>query len=270
MGKHGKDKAGMEDGKSEEEFPLRRPQVVDDLKEEGTRIKAVEHKIFFDSDIPDKPIGEIAGELSEGLEESDRDFLLTALPELKERLSGPRFAHSVSVSRTCRRLARLYEGVDLSQATRAGLLHDWDKCYKGQQVFDRVTELGLELPENYEMLLPIFHSITGAKALSIRFPELEPEVLDAVERHTSGAVDMQPLDMVVYISDMLEPLRKNPNIEDLRAMIGQVSLRELFCSCYEASIRNLVEAGRSLHPDTARVWNAWVVPFEEEKRGRER
>lgn len=253
------------DGCAADGFPLRRPAVVDDLEKEGKRIKAVEHKIFFDSDIPEIPVEQIADELSEGLDQADHDFILAVLPALKDRLSSSRYAHSVSVSRTCRRLAKLYDA-NLSQAARAGLLHDWDKCYKGQQVFDRVTELGLELPENYELLMPIFHSITGAKALSIRFPELEPEVLNAVERHTSGAVDMQPLDMIVYISDMLEPLRRNPDIEWLREMIGEVSLSDLFCSCYEASIKNLIDGNRSLHPDTARVWNTWVVPFENAKR----
>ena len=233
---------------------------------EADRIAMVERIIFSESDIPEIPFDELSDELSADLPDADREFVRLALPELRGRLSATRYAHSVSVSRTSRRLARTYD-VSLSMSARAGLLHDWDKCFKGQAVFDRVLEMGLELPENYELLRPIFHAVTGAKALAIRFPQLEPQVLQAVSRHTSGAVDMQPLDMVVYVSDMIEPLRTNASLVALRDMVGEVSLPDLFSACCEATVKNLVEAERSLHPDTARVWNAWVVPYESRRHG---
>ncbi len=198
--------------------------------------------------------------LTAGLPKADREFIQQVLPELRERLSSSRFKHSVSVSHTARKLANIY-GVDISMSVRAGLLHDWDKCYKGQAIFDRVTELGLELPKNYELLSPIFHAITGAKALSIRFPQLEPPILQAVARHTSGDVDMQPLDMVVYIADMVEPLREYESLADLQDLVGKVSLSDLFSECCMSTVKTLVNSGRSMHPDTALVWNAWVVPY---------
>ncbi len=236
------------------------------VEREAARIARSEQIIFNESDIPGIPLDAIAEELGEGLPEVDREFVRSVLPELRERLTATRYAHSVSVSRTSRKMAALYD-VDLSQATRAGLLHDWDKCYKGQAVFDRVLELGLELPEGYELMRPIFHAITGAKALSIEFPQLEPQVVQAIARHTSGAVDMQPLDMVVYIADMIEPLRKYDSLVALREMVGKFNLPDLFSECCEATVKNLVNMERSLHPDTARVWNAWVVPYEMRKNG---
>lgn len=203
--------------------------------------------------------------LTAGLLKVDREFIQNVLPELSERLSTSRYAHSISVAHTARKLANIYD-VDLSMSVRAGLLHDWDKCYKGQAVFNRMVELGLELPKNYEQLSPIFHAITGAKALSIRFPQLEPQVLQAVARHTSGDVDMQPLDMIVYVADMIEPLRKYESLHTLQDLVGKLCLSDLFSECCMSTVKTLVESGRSMHPDTALVWNSWVVPYLMRKR----
>jgi len=226
-----------------------------------------EERIFAKSDILNTPLDELIDDLAEGLSESDRAFMMEAAPELKERLRPKRFAHSISVARTAKHYAGIY-GVDVSQATRAGLVHDWDKCFVGQEVFDRCLELGVELPEGYEHLEAIFHSITGARALAIRFPQLEPEILQAISRHTAGAVEMSPLDMVIFVADMIEPTRTYEALEPLRDLVGEVELAELFARCYEATVLFLASKRRYLHPDTARVWNAWVgeSPLKHMKR----
>ena len=214
-------------------------------------------RIFAASDILDEPLEALVEELAEGLSAGDRAFMAEAAEELQGRLQPKRFAHSVSVARTARRFARLY-GVDESQAVRAGLVHDWDKCYHGREVFDRCREMGIELPEGYESMEALFHAPTGAAALARRFPQLEPEVLQAIARHTSGAVDMQPLDIVIYCADMIEPTRTYPSLDELRALVGEASLEELFRSCFAATVAFLVSRHRFLHPDTVAVWNAWV------------
>lgn len=226
-----------------------------------------DERIFARSDILDTPLEELVDDLSEGLSEADRAFIEVAAAELVERLRPKRFAHSISVARTARRFASIY-GVDVSQAVRAGLVHDWDKCYYGQELFDRCDELGVELPEGHEHLEAIFHSITGARALAIRFPELEPEILQAISRHTAGAVEMSPLDMVIFVADMIEPTRTYESLQPLRDLVGEVELPELFARCYEATVLFLASKRRYLHPDTARVWNAWVgeSPLKHMKR----
>lgn len=216
-----------------------------------------DERIFAKSDILDTPLEVLIDDLSEGLPAEDRAFMAEAAEELKDRLRPKRFAHSISVARTAKRFAGIY-GVDISQATRAGLIHDWDKCYHGQEVFDRCAELGVELPEGHEHMEAIFHSITGARALAIRFPHIEPEILQAISRHTAGAVEMSPLDMVIFVADMIEPTRTYESLDALRALVGQVELRELFARCYEATVLFLASKRRFLHPDTAKVWNAWV------------
>ena len=213
--------------------------------------------IFGTSEILNMPLEVLVDDLAEGLSQADRAFMLEAGTELRQRLKPKRFAHSISVARTCKRYATIY-GVDLSMATRAGLIHDWDKCYHGQEVFDRCREMGVELPEGYEHMEALFHSLTGAKALEQRFPGLEPQILQAVARHTSGAVDMAPLDIIVYVADMIEPTRAYASLDDLRGLVGEVDLETLFARCFEVTVTFLVSKRRYFHPETANIWNAWV------------
>ncbi len=221
-------------------------------------IKDFDNFIFRPTDIPETPIAQLVEELSEGLSTEDAAFMMEAATELRERLAPKRFAHSISVSRTAKKLAQLY-GSDVSLCTRAGLVHDWDKCYRGQAVFDRAVEMGIELGKGYEHMEALFHSITGAKALERRFPGIDHRILQAVARHTSGAVDMSDVDMIVYISDMIEPLRTYESLDSLRELVGKVDLRGLFSACFKATIEHLIQNRRYLHPDSAAIWNEYVA-----------
>lgn len=230
-------------------------------KRDNSAMEAIAAKaddfVFSTTKLIDEPLDEIIADLSRGLNEVDAAFIAEAAEELSTRLKPKRFAHSVSVARMMRRFSELYD-LDLSQCVRSGLIHDWDKCFVGDAAHERVRELGIELPWDFERMEALLHSITGAKALGIRFPQLEPEVLQAVERHTSGAVDMQPLDMALYVADMLEPTRAYEKLVPLRELIGELSLPDLFTECFRATVEHLVEKKRFFHPETADIWNAWV------------
>jgi HD superfamily phosphohydrolase YqeK len=96
-------------------------------------------------------------------------------------------------------------------------------------------------------------------AVSREFPQLPQGIIQAIARHTSAAPDMTDLDMVIYIADMLEPLRSQGNLTPLREMVGRIELEELFLRCYEATMRHLINRHRFVHPDSLVVWNAYVA-----------
>ena len=135
--------------------------------------------------------------------------------ELEKRVGPRRFKHSLGVSETAEKLARVY-GADETAARVAGLLHDWDKGYDDPGILARVDELGMELDAELVAMPRVLHGLTAAVALGRAFPELSPEVLTAVERHTLGDAGMSDLDMIVYIADALEPGRKGKVVEKLR------------------------------------------------------
>lgn len=181
-----------------------------------------------------------------------------AINALRARLGEDAVEHSLRVAATAAELARTY-GVDSELAELAGLLHDWDREQSPEALVSAAREAGLA-PTSADQAVPyLLHARTGAVALAQVMPELPAEVATAVARHTMGAVDMSPLDMVVYLADMIEPARAYPGVDTLRAAVGTMELTELFALGYEHALAHLVSSRRPIHPETVAVWNALVV-----------
>jgi predicted HD superfamily hydrolase involved in NAD metabolism len=177
--------------------------------------------------------------------------------ELKERVGKRRFEHSLGVADTARSLACTY-GVNEEEAYLAGLLHDWDKGYDDPGILERAASLGLDLPQELIEMPRVLHGITAATALKNDFPEIPEQVLQAIERHTLAAVDMTPLDMVIYCADALEPGRKGEDAESLRALVGQVSLQELFVAVYAWWVQLIMQRRHRAYSKTIDIWNAYL------------
>lgn len=179
--------------------------------------------------------------------------------ELAQRVKPKRFEHSLGVSETAANMARTY-GADERLARLAGLLHDWDKGYDDQGIRARVAELGLgEQLASYLDMPHLLHGPTAAAALSSRFPQLPPELIQAIRLHTTGAVEMTDLDMIVYTADAIEPSRDYPGIDALRKQVGNVPLSELYFATFQHVLENLVQRRKRIHPDTVTVWNSYVA-----------
>ena len=186
-------------------------------------------------------------------------FIEARKRELLPRVGERRYAHIMGVADTARELACVY-GVDPAKAFLAGLLHDWDKHYDDDGIRARADELGLVIPDEvYQGAPQTLHGLTAAAWFSRAYPEIPADVLQAVSRHTTGAVDMSDLDMVVYIADALEPGRHFEGLDALRAQVGKDSLEELFISVQAYWISLIVTRKRTLHPDTFAVWNHYAT-----------
>ena len=175
--------------------------------------------------------------------------------DVEQRLSPRRFLHSVGVAETAVALASIY-GVDTTDAWVAGMLHDWDKELRGQDLIDAVERWGVPLDVDDPATDPVAHAFTGAQAVRAAYPELSEEIIAAIARHTVGDVRMTPLDCVVYIADAIEPGRRGRVAEVIREMAGTLSLEQLFLATYRLSLAKLMESGRPLYPECARIFNA--------------
>ena len=209
-----------------------------------------------------------------GAAEHESDVLSKAFykarkKELEQRVSPKRFEHSIGVSKACVDLAQTY-GLDVKKARLAGLLHDWDKGMNDDESRARVYELGMQDevdPWVVEHMPRVLHGYTAARALRRDFPQIPDDILQAIDRHTTAAEDMAPLDMALYIADAIEPGRRFGRIDELRASVGTVSLEELYYQTYEYWTFLLFERKKTLHPDTMRIWNSNVLRRERDKQG---
>lgn len=203
--------------------------------------------------------------------QEDTEFYRRVSDAVDARLSGRRLAHSHSVSDYAVELARIY-GVNQFDAAIAGLLHDWDKLIVDDDFPARLDELGIPRPEHIELLYPVLHSFTGARAVRREFPELTDEIESAIWHHTLGGLHMGDLDKVIFIADMIEPLRKTkgrPLIKKLREMVGTMSLDDLYFEAYVVTMDSLVIRKRFIHPAAFDIWNGLVQQHTRKDKSRQ-
>ena len=171
-----------------------------------------------------------------------------------------RYAHSLSVSRTAEQMALAY-GVDPFLARVAGILHDWDKVLSNDQQVAHAVERRVDLGVPAQLVQPLLHGITAARTLPEVYPSLPPSVWQAIERHTIGAIDMSDLDMVLFVADGVEPLRRDvPAIRRTREMIeAHEPLSEVYWSSFFQGVAYVIDTERYLYPGTLDIYNGLVL-----------
>lgn len=175
--------------------------------------------------------------------------------DLAQRLRHKRYEHSLGVADTAAVLARLYDA-DECKARLAGLLHDWDKAYDDEGIRHRVEDLHVSVdPYVFAEMPQLLHGPTAAAALSRAYPDIPADIIRAIELHTTGAVQMTDLDMIVYIADAIEPNRRYDGLDALRGLAGGISLDDLFVATFQHILLNLVERRKRVYPDTLTIWN---------------
>ncbi len=181
-----------------------------------------------------------------------------ALAAVDERLSEESREHCARVSETAGRIADVYD-VDVEAARLAGVLHDWDRDTSADELLVRAAAAGVDVTEEDRLVPYLLHSRVGAAELAERFPGLDESVLEAVATHTLGALTMTPVAKIVYVADMLEPVRSYSGVEELRDAVGTCTLDELFRRAYTRSLVRVLERRRHIHRTTVETWNRHVA-----------
>jgi predicted HD superfamily hydrolase involved in NAD metabolism len=95
----------------------------------------------------------------------------------------------------------------------------------------------------------VLHARLSAALAQEAFGVHDPEVLSAIERHTTGAAGMSPLDCAVYIADGLEPGRDF----DERAELWEIAMSDLgdgMRGVLRSTFKYLVRKGIPAAPQT--------------------
>lgn len=165
--------------------------------------------------------------------------------KLRATMSVSRFQHTLSVATTAVCLAYIH-GVDPKKAHQAGLLHD---CAKGMRIEDQLQWIqrgGIEVDEEERGIVSICHAPAGVAVARMMYGVEDPEVLSAIRWHTTGRRKMAQLDKIVYLADMIEPLRRPfPGLTRIR----QIAYRNLDAAVIMAariSADHILSGGRKL------------------------
>lgn len=172
---------------------------------------------------------------------------------LKDYLDEERYIHSLGVMDSAVKLAKRY-GSDTEKARLAGLIHDCAKELPRKTMIQKVKEANIILDEATLQNGALMHGPVGAIMAKEVFGVKDPEVLNAIECHTTGKKGMGLLDKIIYLADYIEPNRNEPYVEKLRHLAME-DLDRAILYALERTIRHVLDTGRILHPRTVDARN---------------
>lgn len=182
--------------------------------------------------------------------------------KLRKVLKESRYLHSLGVSETAVKMAKLY-GVDEEKAYLAGLLHDCAKCFDSETQTAMCKQYGIELDEITLACPAVIHAPLGAAVAKAEYGIEDEEILSAIRLHTTGGAKMTRLDKIIYIADMVEPTRAYNGVDELRE-IAFKDLDEAMFKALQSTLRFNIQKGTAIHPDTLSAWNSLLLHKESE------
>jgi len=175
-----------------------------------------------------------------------------AISLVQSQLTIKRFEHTLRVADTAKKLANLYE-VDEKKAELAAILHDFAKDFPT----DKLKQLVIEGKFPRDLLLfnqELWHGPVGSYILKNEHGITDADVLNAVRFHTTGRAQMSKLELIVYVADYIEPGRRFPGVEEVRAL-AQKDLFEAAWTVSRNTINFLLQKNTLVYPDTIHVYN---------------
>ena len=184
-----------------------------------------------------------------GAGEGYRELPLAQLEEVVVRLLKPnRVAHVLGCRDTAVQLA-LHWGADVTDAARAGLLHDITKALSGDAQLTLCREYGTMLSDFSKKYPKTLHALTGALVAERIFGENEA-VVNAIRHHTTGKANMDLLEKIIYVADYMEPCRDFPGVEKLREL-AFTDIDWALKLGLEMTLEHLARQGSEVSPETA-------------------
>lgn len=176
---------------------------------------------------------------------------------IRRRLGDYRYHHSLCVADEAKRLAIRY-GADEKKAYTAGLLHDIMKDTDRKSQLQILADFGILLDEVERQVDKLWHAKVGAAFLEHILQVKDRELLDAVRYHTTGRAGMALLEKIVFVADFTSADRQYPDVDEVRRL-SDISLEETMIYTIDYTIRDLLNRGQAIHPDTLAAYNERIL-----------
>ena len=238
---------------------------VELIENEVTAISSTDLRrmLVFGCAEPFLPEGVGAYIREKGLYGTGRDYRNLSEEELEQvvvsLLKPNRVAHVLGCRDMAVELAKRW-GADVTDAARAGLLHDITKAIDGPLQLTLCSEYGTMLNDFSRRYPKTLHALTGSLVAERIFGEKEA-VVNAIRHHTTGKADMSLLEKIIYIADYVEPNRTIAGVDQLRHLAFtdlDAALREGL----QMTVSYLNEQGSEVSPESREAL-AWLTGKDE-------
>jgi len=127
---------------------------------------------------------------------------------LYQLLPRKRYRHTIGVAYTCASLAMRY-GYNIEMAMAAGYFHDIAKYMSSSEILEKCKELSIEFTKEEAENPQLLHGKLGAYIAKRDYNLTNEDILRAITYHTTGYMNMNTLDKILFVADYIEPNRKN-------------------------------------------------------------
>ncbi len=172
---------------------------------------------------------------------------------LKKRLKEKRYYHSLCVADEALRLAKKY-GADEKKAYFAGLLHDITKNAPESEHMELFEKYGIKPDDITLSTEKLWHAVSGAAYIKYVLKIEDEDIISAVRYHTTARANMTLLEKILYIADFTSADRDYDDVEIMRQKADE-SLQAAMVYAMSYTIKELVDKGSQIHPDTVAAYN---------------
>lgn len=176
---------------------------------------------------------------------------------LSEMLKKTRYEHVLRVRDKAIELAKLYNQ-DSAKIELAALLHDCAKnneeMYLGKykKEFEELRELR---GKNSDMDNPkLLHCYLGRIVANKEYGINDDEILDAIEFHTTGRINMTDFEKIIYLADKTEDKRDYDGVDEIRKL-SKINLNKAIVKSLDDTIKYLIESEREISVTSVNVRN---------------
>ncbi|MGX6971263.1 bis(5'-nucleosyl)-tetraphosphatase (symmetrical) YqeK [Vagococcus bubulae] len=178
------------------------------------------------------------------------------MDKISRQMSEKRFQHVLRVEKKALELAEKYH-VDKEEASIAALTHDYAKERSDDEMIDLIKSHDFS-NDLLDYGNAIWHGVLGAYLVEKELDITNPEILDAIRLHTTGAKEMTELAKVIYVADYIEDGRDFPGVIEARECANRDLDEAVAYETYH-TLNYLLKSKKKIYPKTLETYNYWVV-----------
>lgn len=175
---------------------------------------------------------------------------------VRNSMSEKRFRHSQGVAKRAAELASIY-GEDVEKARKIGIAHDIAKEMSKEEAVSYAKENGIVFDEIEEKEPGLWHSKLGAD-IAVKRYGFTSDMAEAITYHTTGNVNMNTMDKIIYIADKTDETRTIINREEA-VEVSNKNLDNGVLYIAKFMIQYSLKKDSLIHPDTIHLMNQLIT-----------
>lgn len=177
---------------------------------------------------------------------------------LSNNLSEPRLNHCLRVEATALELASHFQ-TPSELVSPAALLHDLCREYDRDKLLKLAVNFGIVIDDIEKAEPLLLHGSVAAAIAKNTLGINDPLILEAIDKHITGAPGLSTLASLIFVADFIEPGRTFEQARIIREQAFILSPSEILLKVFNRSIEYVIKQGFLIHPRSVAGRNELIM-----------